>query len=167
MEPRPPTLRPKTSVTKRFVTSVVREDPLPAGPLDTPEAVATFWREVVAAQPDHEPDKESLVVVLLTARLHPFAWHRVSLGTVNETVAHPREILRPAIVAAAHGFILVHNHPSGDPAPSRADRELTARVRDASALLQLRLVDHVVVTEPERAIPGREPWFSFRQAGIL
>ena len=167
MELRPSTLRPKPAVTKRFVASVVREDPVPAHALDAPAAVGDFWRNVISKQPDYEPDKESLVVILLTSRLQPFAWNRVSLGTVNEAVAHPREILRPAIIGAAHGFILAHNHPSGDPSPSQADRSLTTRVRDAAELMQIRLVDHVVFTEPGRAIPGREAHFSFRESGMI
>ena len=167
MEPRPSTLHPKPAVTKRFVASVVREDPVPAHPVDSPGTIGDFWRDVIARQPDYEPDKESLVIILLTARLHPFAWHRVSLGTVNETTAHPREILRPIIIGAAHGFVLVHNHPGGVASPSEADRSLTQRVRDAAQLMQVRFVDHVIVVDPDRRVPGREPHFSFREAGVV
>jgi hypothetical protein len=66
---------------------VVCEDPVPTGPLDALDEALRFWREVIARQPDHEPDKESLAVILLTARLRPFAWHRVSVGSIQETVA--------------------------------------------------------------------------------
>jgi DNA repair protein RadC len=162
-----PKPKPGSPVTRRLVTSVVREDLLTTGALDSPQSVREFWAAVVAARPEHEPDKETLVVILVSARLHPFAWHLVSLGTLNETVAHPREILRPVIAGAAHGFALVHNHPSGDPAPSQADRELTRRIRDAATLLQLRFIDHVIVAEDCRTVPGREPLFSFREAGML
>lgn len=95
-----PSRRPKPAVTRRLITCVVREDPLPVAAFDHPQSIRDFWLAVVAAQPDHEPDKESLVVILVTARLRPFAWHRVSLGTVNATSAHPREILRPVITGA-------------------------------------------------------------------
>jgi len=167
MRERPANLRPKSAVTRRFVASVVREDAIPTGPLDAPEQALAFWREVIARQPDHEPDKESLAVILLTARLRPFAWHRVSVGTIQETTAHPREILRPAIIGAAHGFLLVHNHPSGDPTPSRADRDLTQRTAKAAELLQLSLVDHVIVIDAHLLAAGCEPCFSFREAGFL
>jgi len=167
MSERPASLRPKSSVTRRFVASVVREDPVPATPLDAPDAALAFWREVIARQPDHEPDKESLSVILLTIRLRPFAWHRVSVGTLGETTAHPREILRPVIIGAAGGFLLVHNHPSGDPRPSKADRELTGRIRKAAELLQLRFVDHVIVTDAHRLVPGCAPCFSFQEAGLV
>ncbi len=127
--------------------------------LDSPELI----HGMLAPQVAHLPH-ESLRVVLVTSRLRHSATFEVSRGTVNETLAHPREILRPVITHAAHGFVLVHNHPSGDPAPSQADRELTARVRDAAQLLQVRFVDHVIIGRPAA---GREPWFSFRAAGAI
>ena len=93
-------IRPGT--TKRIVAAIVREDdPGPYAIGDTPEKLLGFWDTVIATQPDFEPDKESVCVVLLNTRLRAFAWHRVSLGTVNESNAHPREILRPAKVPAS------------------------------------------------------------------
>ena len=154
-------------VSRLAVSSVVREDPFASRLLDTPDAVISFWRSVVACQPEYEPDKETLIVILLTTRLAPFAWHLVSLGSLNETIAHPREILRPALISAANGIILAHNHPSGDPSPSSADEHLTKRIRDACDLLQIRLLDHVVVIDSGRSLRGASPWFSFRQAGFL
>ena len=76
----------------------------------------------------------------------------------------PRDILRPIILHSAYGFILAHNHPSGDPSPSKADRELTRRLRDAAANMQVRFVDHVIIGRPAT---GRQPWFSFRESGEL
>ena len=127
--------------------------------LDSPQAI----HDVLAPQIAHLPH-ESLQVILLDARLGHAGTIEISRGTVNETVAHPREILRPVITRAAHGFLLVHNHPSGDPTPSQADRGLTSRIREAAELLQLRFVDHLIIGRPA---PGRQPWFSFRDAGIL
>ena len=97
----------------RFVTTSVVSDQLPpygvsSRPIDTPEKCLEFWTSVIATQADHEPDKESLVVVLLNTRLTPLGWHRVSLGTVNESHAHPREVLRPVIAGAAFGFVMMH-----------------------------------------------------------
>jgi len=155
------------TVTRRFVASVVREDTLPETTVDCPPAILAFWRGVVAVQPGYEPEKESLVVILVSTRLRPFAWHLVSLGTVEETIAHPREILRPAVIGAAHGIVLAHNHPGGDPSPSQADCSLTKQVGEACKLMRIRFVDHVIVTDANRAIPGIEPQFSFRQAGLV
>ena len=83
----------------------------------------------------------------------------ISTGTVNESLAHPREIFKPAIASSAYAFILSHNHPSGDPSPSEADRQLTRRVAHAARLLQIHFLDHVIC--------GRPGFFSFQGAGLL
>lgn len=149
--------------TCRINITTVREDAC-AYSTDTPEALHRFWGDVIAKQPEHEPDKETVVVVMMNARLRPYAWHRVSLGSVSECSAQPREIFRPVIAAGAYGFALMHNHPSGDPGPSRADEAITRRISEAATLLQIRLIDHVIVGEPS---PGRSPYFSFREAGLV
>ena len=118
----------------------------------------------MAADPAFEPEKEHLVAVLLDTRLRPKGYHVVSVGTVNETVAHPREIFRAAIVGAAYGIVLMHNHPSGDCSPSQADRRMTSTMREAASLLQINLIDHVISGE---SINGMPPFFSFRDAGLL
>ena len=133
-------------------------------PLDTPEKAHAFWGEIIAQDPGFEPDKEHLVAILLDTKLRPIGYHVVSVGTINETVAHPREIFRSAIVAAAYGLVLMHNHPSGDPQPSQADRRMTSTMREASNLLQINLIDHVIYGTAE---DGRLPYFSFRDAGLL
>ena len=157
------TPRYRPGSTNRITVTSVREDPC-AYNTDTPEALHRFWGDVIAKQPDHEPDKETVVVVMMNSRLRPYAWHRVSLGSVNECSAQPREIFRPVIAAGAYGFALTHNHPSGDPSPSRADEAITRRINEAATLLQIRLIDHVIVGEPA---PGRSPFFSFREAGLI
>jgi len=133
-------------------------------PLDSPQNAFVFWRDVVAADPAFEPEKEHLVAVLLDTKLKPKAYHVVSVGTVNETAAHPREVFRAAIVGAAYGVVLMHNHPSGDPSPSQADRRITATMREAATLLQIQLIDHVVCGDFKA---GGMPFFSFRDAGLL
>jgi DNA repair protein RadC len=158
---RSPKYRPGS--TNRITVTSVREDPCAISG-DTPENLCRYWHEIIAAQPDHEPDKEAVVVVMLNARLRPFAWHRVSVGSVNECPAQPREILRPVIVSGAYGFALMHNHPSGDASPSRADEAITRRISDAANLLLIKFLDHIVIGEPS---PGRAPYFSFREAGLV
>ena len=109
-------------------------------------------------------DRESLRVVLLNTKLHLMRVEEISLGSLNETTAHPREILRPALIHAAFAFVLVHNHPSGDPSPSDADRRLTRKLIEAATLLQIRMNDHVIIGAP---VPGRLPYFSFAEAGMM
>jgi DNA repair protein RadC len=159
--PTNPKYRPGT--TNRITVTSVREDVCNIT-VDTPENLFNFWHQVIAIQPDHEPDKETVVVVMLNTRLRAFAWHRVSLGTVCECSAHPREVFRPVITAGAYGFALLHNHPSGDSSPSHADEAITRRINEAATLLQIRLVDHVIVGEPS---PGRQAFYSFREAGLV
>jgi len=133
-------------------------------PLDTPATAFSFWQAIIADEPGFEADKEHLVAILLDTKLRPFGYHVVSVGTINETIAHPREIFRAAIVGAAYGLVLMHNHPSGDPTPSAADRRMTASMREAANLLQINLIDHVIYGTDEG---GRQPYFSFRDAGLL
>lgn len=107
---------------------------------------------------------ESLRVVLLDTRYQLIRVEQVSSGSVNESIAHPREVFRPAMLASAYAVIVVHNHPSGDPAPSQADHSLTRRLAEAAELLQIKLLDHIIVGAPAE---GREPYFSFKEAGVL
>ncbi len=128
-------------------------------PLDTPELIYRYF----APQLQHLPQEQVLVVGLDT-RLRHLCTSVVSTGTVNEATAHPREILRPVVIRAAYAFILIHNHPSGDPSPSRADCSVTTRMVQAADLMQIRFVDHVIVGRSEG---GRTPYFSFRESGVI
>ena len=163
MATHPLTAKYPVGTTHRINVSTVREDYCDIT-TDKPENLYRYWNEVIAAQPDYEPDKESVVVVMCTTRMRPFAWNRVSLGSVNECSCSPREVFRPVIASGAYGFAIMHNHPSGDPSPSRADESITRRLKEAAALLQIPLFDHVIAGKPE---PGRAGYFSFREAGLI
>jgi len=108
--------------------------------------------------------RESLRVVLVDTKLKLLRTEEISLGSLNESLAHPREVFRPALLYSAYGLILVHNHPSGDPSPSEADRRLTQRLRSAAELLSIQFIDHIILGNADG---GRVPWFSFREAGML
>jgi DNA repair protein RadC len=127
--------------------------------VDSPELV---W-ELLGAEM-RALHRESLRVVLLDTKYHLLRVEEVSLGSLSESIAHPREIFRPALISSAYAVIVVHNHPSGDPTPSRADQNLTRRLREAADLLQIQLLDHVILGN---AAGGRQPWFSFRESGTL
>ena len=90
---------------------------------------------------------ERFLVVLLDGRHRVLRQELVSQGTLTASLVHPREVFRPALREAAAALILVHNHPSGDPTPSREDREVTARLRRAGEILGVPVLDHVVVAE--------------------
>ena len=108
--------------------------------------------------------KESLRVILLDTRYHLIRIEEVSLGSVNESIAHPRDVFRPAVISSAYAVIVVHNHPSGDASPSQTDHSLTRRLAEAAELLQIKLLDHIIIGAPSATSPG---YFSFKEAGVL
>lgn len=86
------------------------------------------------------------MVLLLDTRLWLVAVHEVSTGSLNATIVHPREVFGPALrMLGVSSVILAHNHPSGDPTPSKEDLELTSRLRKAGDLLQIPVYDHVII----------------------
>jgi DNA repair protein RadC len=127
--------------------------------LDSPELV----HDLVAAEM-RTLHKESLRVILLDTRYHLLRMEEISLGSVNESIAHPRDVFRPAVISSAYAVIVVHNHPSGDPSPSQSDHSLTRRLAEAAELLQIKLLDHIIIGAPAE---GRLPYFSFKEAGVL
>jgi DNA repair protein RadC len=90
---------------------------------------------------------ERFLVVMLDGRHRLLRHEMVSQGTLTASLVHPREVFRPALRESAAALVLVHNHPSGDPAPSAEDREVTARLVRAGELLGVPVLDHVVVAE--------------------
>ncbi len=107
---------------------------------------------------------ESLQVILLDTRYHLIRVEKVSSGSVNESIAHPRDVFHPAVVSSAYAVIVVHNHPSGDASPSQADHSLTRRLAEAAELLQIKLLDHIIIGAPAN---GNAGYFSFKEAGVL
>ena len=110
-------------------------------------------------------DYESVRVICLNTRHMVLAVEEITRGTLNESLFHPREAFRPALARQAHAVILVHNHPSGNPDPSDADMAVTRRMKEAGALLQVELLDHVILGAP-RKDEGKS-YFSFKDEGLL
>lgn len=151
---------------------VIREEPIPAeyGPrqdMDSPEKIHEFFRDVVRTDDNFERNKEHLVLLLVDTRLKLMGYHILSVGTLTEAAAHPREILRPVIMSAAYGFILAHNHPAGDPSPSIQDERFTRRLIECADLMLVRFLDHIVVGDRNLIPCGRQSYYSFREAGII
>jgi DNA repair protein RadC len=103
--------------------------------------------------------REVFRIALLDAQNGLLRDRIVSEGTLSASLVHPREVFKPAILESAASVILLHNHPSGDPTPSREDVRLTRQLVDCARLLDLRIHDHVVI--------GRGRFVSFAQRGIL
>ncbi len=92
-------------------------------------------------------DREHFRVLLLNTKNRVLGVDEVSVGTLNYSAVHPREIFRRAIKRSAASVILVHNHPSGDPAPSREDIEITERLVEAGKIIGIQVLDHIIVGE--------------------
>lgn len=124
------------TLAKRMANELTRESPL----LDNPESVANLLREE-----NRLYEVENFQVVLLTTRRRLIRVERVSQGTLDTLLVHPREVFRPAIAANAAALILVHNHPSGDPTPSEADIKVTRDLIRAGQLLKIEILDHIIL----------------------
>ena len=150
--------------TKRYrlkiaTWTVVREPGQPSPRiLDTPEVVVDLARDLLRECDD---DKEHFWVVLLNAKNHYLLTHMVSTGTQSGTLVHPREVLGPALREGASSLILIHNHPSGDPTPSREDTRLTRQLVEAALLMDLRIHDHVIIGN------GSHAWVSLASRGLI
>lgn len=92
-----------------------------------------------------ELEQEVFDVVLVDAKNRLLGQRRISVGTLTGSLVHPREVFRPAIVVGAAALVLVHNHPSGDPTPSREDLDVTERIVLAGDILGIRVLDHLVI----------------------
>jgi DNA repair protein RadC len=139
--------------------SRVAREHLKDTPLDTPDLIYEYF----APQLRHLT-QEHVIVATVDTRLRLSSTTLISVGSVNEATAHPRDIMRPIITRGAYGFILVHNHPSGDASPSRSDEFVTRNLVEAAKLMMVRFLDHVIIGRPS---PGRSAYFSFREAGLV
>ena len=103
--------------------------------------------------------EERFGIVMLDSKLRLIRSVTLSIGTLDASIAHPRDIFRVAALASAFCIALFHNHPSGDPTPSQDDAHLTSRMVAAGDLMGIEVIDHVIL--------GAGRWFSFRDAGVL
>jgi DNA repair protein RadC len=102
-------------------------------------------------------EKEQFRVLLLNTKNQVLAIETVSLGDLTSAIVHPREVFKEAIRRAAAAVILAHNHPSGDPAPSREDSDVTKRITEAGKILGIEVLDHIVI--------GDNRYISLREQG--
>lgn len=127
--------------------------------VDSPEIVCQLMAQDLRAL-----DRESLRVLLLDTKYQLLRIEEVSLGSLNESIAHPREIFRSAMIHSAYAMILVHNHPSGDPTPSEADKKLTRRIVEVGKLLGVELADHIIIGN---LLADKESYFSFKEEELI
>jgi len=110
-----------------------------------PAQAAEYWRTHVIQHPVYNPDVECFVVLLLNTRRRVKGHVLITTGTLDTIVVHPREVFRPAIIAAASAIVIMHNHPSGEPVPSEADIKVTRDLIRAGQLLKIEVLDHVII----------------------
>lgn len=120
--------------------------------LDSPDKVSEFALQILKGA-----DRECLLVISVNTKCKPLAVEVVSIGSVDFSYGVPREIFKHAVLCNASGILLVHNHPSGDCEPSKADLDTTERVRKAGEILGVDVFDHVIVGEE------KDTYYSLRE----
>lgn len=103
--------------------------------------------------------KELFLTLLLDGKNRITRKVQVSEGSLNQSIVHPREVFAPAVRESAAAVIFIHNHPSGDPVPSREDREITSRLKEAGEILGIKVLDHIII--------GDGAYYSFVESGLL
>ena len=132
-------------------------------------AMATAWDRPSIRSPENAAalvmeemrhlDREHFSALLLNTKNQVLARETISIGTLNSSAIHPRELFKAAIRRSAAGVILVHNHPSGDPTPSRQDIEVTNRLIEAGNIIGIQVLDHLVI--------GDNKFTSFKARGLI
>lgn len=133
-----------------------------AAPLmDSPSRIYKWLRPIADGEP-----VEKFWVLSLNRKNRLLRCQAVTSGTATASLVHPREVFREAIRNSASALICAHNHPSGDPSPSQADIRATRQLREAAKVVQLDLLDHVIIGQPEHD-PHGTGFYSFSEAGLL
>ena len=130
--------------------------------IDTSDRAVEYLKDAFQSA----PLQESFWVILLDRKNHAQGRVMITLGTATSSLAHPREVFRPAILAGSSAIIIAHNHPSGDPAPSSADIQVTRQLREAARIMEIALLDHVIIGDVA-ADPAAKGYYSFREVGLL
>ncbi len=150
-------LKAALEMGRRLVQENVGENPR----ISSPEEAAAVLRERARGL-----DREVFWVLLLDIKnrlvVPPC---EVSMGTLNSSLVHPREIFKPAVQHSAANVILAHNHPSGDPSPSAQDIKITRRLIDAGRTMEIAVLDHVIIGRKTRE--GADDFLSLRESGLV
>ena len=107
-----------------------------------------------------DADREQVIVCCLDTKNQPLSISVVSMGILNSSLIHPREIFKTAILTNAASIMLFHNHPSGDPEPSNEDLSITKRIKEAGELMGIELLDHIIIGSEDR-------YYSLKEQGLV
>jgi len=119
-----------------------------------PKVISDFYMEELRTL-----DRERVVAIFLDAKRVRICDKVISIGTLESSILNPREIFKDALCANAASFVVLHNHPSGDPSPSNEDKEVTKRLERGSFLMGIPMLDHIII--------GDNRYFSFKESGLL
>ena len=144
------------TLARKMAEELRREAPL----LDTPEAVAALMREDARLRA-----VETFQILLLNTRRRLIGVVKISDGTLDTILVHPRDVFRPAIAANAAAVVLLHNHPSGETTPSEADIKVTRDLIRAGQLLKIEVLDHVILGRATEERP--KDYMSLRELGYF
>ena len=122
--------------------------------ISSPETAAKLFSRFFA-----DLDREKFVVACLNTKNEVNCVEIISIGSLNASIVHPREVYKTAIVSNAASIIVAHNHPSGHIQPSKEDINITKRLKEAGELIGIPLIDHLII--------GGENVFSFKESGEL
>lgn len=145
----------------QFAKRILAEDEGAIAVFDSAESVARHFRTLVAGA-----EVECFWVLCLDRKNRLLQRVEVTKGTATSCLAHPREVFREAIKLNAAALIAVHNHPSGDPAPSRADIQVTRQLRESAKVIGIELLDHIIIGQRSRD-PNGIGFYSFNEAGLI
>lgn len=132
----------------------VSADPMTRPVVNSPQDIAHLVMEEMRFL-----DREHFRIVSLSTKNHVLGISSISVGSLNSSLVHPRECFKEAIRRNSNAIILLHNHPSGDPTPSREDIDVTRRLADGGQILGIEVLDHVII--------GDNRYISLKERGIL
>lgn len=150
------TLKSAFTLAHRLSVEIRTEMPL----MDSPDHIADLLREEMRLQA-----VETFFVILLNTRRRLIRVEKISQGTLDTLLVHPREVFRSAVTQGASAIVLAHNHPSGDPAPSEADIKVTRDLIRAGQLMKIEVLDHVIVGR--RTTERPRDYVSLRELGYF
>ncbi len=124
------------------------------GKINSPKTVVEYFQEEL-----RHLNKEKFIVVFLNTKNLITSYEVVSVGSLSASIVHPREVFNRAIKKSAASIILIHNHPSGNPSPSREDEAITKRLCHVGEVVGIKILDHIIISE--------DGYFSFKEMDIL
>jgi DNA repair protein RadC len=140
----------------QFVSEPESDNGLAGSPCRSSTDVERLARDIYETL---DADKEHFLLLALNNKNRVNGFKVISTGSLTASLVHPREVWRSALNLCAAGVVFVHNHPSGDPAPSPEDQDITRRLKESGDVLGIRVLDHVVL--------GQDRCFSFSEKGLL